>query len=114
MMDLASKTTQERAEMAVQSLKENPNQKLATVAKKFHITRSMLRRRVDGVPASGGPIQRHTLLNKAKEIGLCHYIDYLNDTNIPIRKEFVVEATNAILRRRHSANSDSPLQVSKC
>lgn len=114
MMDLASKTTQERAKMAVQSLKENPNQKLATVAKKFHITRGMLRRRVDGVPASGGPVQRHTLLNKAEEIGLCRYIDYLDDTNIPIRKEFVVEAANAILRRRHSANSDSPLQVGKC
>ena len=34
--------------------------------------------------------------------------------NIPIRKEFVVKATNAILRHRHSANSDSPLQVGKC
>ncbi len=113
-MDLTSKTVQERAEIAVQYIKGNPDEKLASVAKKFQITRTMLRRRVDSVMPSGGPVQRHTLLNKSEENRLCRYITYLDNTNIPIRKEFVIEATNAILRRRHSLNANStPLHVGK-
>ena len=85
-----------------------------TVAKKFNISRGLLRRRLDGVGPPGGASAYNARLNNAEEIGLYRYITYLDDTNIPIRKEFVIEAVNAILRRRLPENSVEQPRVGKC
>ena len=103
-MKLASQSKEVRAGMAVQSICEDLTQKVNTVAKKFNISRGLLRWRLDGVGPPGGASAHNTRLNNAEEIGLYRYIIYLDDINIPICKEFVIEAVNAILQRRLPEN----------
>ncbi len=80
------------------------------MARQFHVPRSVLRRRLNGVGPRGGNHAANAHLNEAEEEGLCRHIEHLDDLNIPIRKEFVAEAANSILQKRRSANApgDAP------
>ncbi len=52
-----------RAQKALLYLKENPNSKVATVARKFDITRQRLQRRCEGITARPGMQAANTKLS---------------------------------------------------
>ncbi|KID81257.1 transposase [Metarhizium guizhouense ARSEF 977] len=89
-----------RVEEAVQYLRDNPNAKQRAVAKKFNIPRDRLRRRRSGVPPENGRHASNAWLTEPEEVALCRYIDRLDRMNLSIRKEFIKDAANLVLRER--------------
>ena len=89
-----------RLEAAAEVIHELSDAKICKLAREFHVDRNKLRRRVAGTGPSGGRHASNARLNEAEEDGLIRYITHLDDMNISVRRLFVEEAANAILRRK--------------
>lgn len=92
-----------RAQKALLYLKENPNAKVATVARKFNITRQRLQRRCKGITARPGMQAANTKLSAEEEVAICHYINRLDNASFAVRPEFITDAANYILKERSSS-----------
>jgi transposase-like protein len=98
-----------RVQEAVDYIAANPGAKVATVAQKFGIDRSRLRRRLAGIGPQTSRPPTNTRLLAHEEAALCRYIDRLDKINLAVRPEFVTDAANYILRARASrAEQDQP------
>ncbi|KAF5133824.1 hypothetical protein E5D57_004451 [Metarhizium anisopliae] len=89
-----------RVEEAVRYLGNNPTAGQRSVAKKFNVPRDRVRRRLSGVPPKQGCHASNAWLTEPEEVALCRYVDRLDMMNLSIRKEFVKDAANLILRER--------------
>ncbi|KAF5132924.1 hypothetical protein E5D57_003546 [Metarhizium anisopliae] len=101
-MNVADPTIEKRVNDAIQYLNTNPTAKKRAVAKKFNISRQRLDRRVSGILPKFGRHARNAKLSEPEEVALCRYIDRLDKMNLSIRKEFIRDAANLILRGQAS------------
>ena len=101
-------------QLAINYLNANPGAKLTTVVRQFDVPRGRLRSRLAGnTPLTGRQYTNMKLL-QPEEKALCSYIDRLDNINLAVRREFVVDAANYILRERaSSAQQDNPPTVRK-
>jgi hypothetical protein len=104
-MDSTDLAIEERVNNAIQYLKTNPAATKRAVAKKFNISRHRLHRRMSGALPKGGRHASNAKLSEPEEVALCRYIDRLDKMNLSIRKEFIRDAANLILRERSSRAS---------
>ncbi|XP_044715229.1 DDE superfamily endonuclease domain-containing protein [Hirsutella rhossiliensis] len=88
-----------RLKAALDHVERFPDSKLAKVARDFDVPRLRLRRRLEGRGPRNGNPEFHTKLTKAEETALCRYIDRLDNINLAVRKEFVQDTANCILKR---------------
>jgi hypothetical protein len=89
-----------RVEEAVRYFGNNPTARQRAVTKKFNVPRDRVRRRLSGVPLKQGRHASNAWLTGPEEVALCRYVDRLDGTNLSIRKEFIKDAANLILRER--------------
>ena len=89
-----------RVEEAVRYLGNNLTAGQRAVAKKFNVPRDRVRRRLSGVPPKQGRHASNAWLTEPEEVALCRYVDRLDKMNLSIRKEFIKDAANLILRER--------------
>ena len=97
---------------ALEWIDTNPGVKIARVARDFNIPRGQLRSRLEGHSASTEQIPSTMKFTPAEEKALCRYIDRLDAINLQVRKEFVVDAANAILKEKAN-KADKPHMVGK-
>ena len=101
-------TTEARLSEAQEYMKQNPEAKVRTVAKEFGVTRGQLRSRVNGHSSPLEESSFNTKLSYEEEKALCRYIDRLDAINLHVRREFVVDAANAILREKAGKTTTPP------
>lgn len=92
-----------RVEEAAQYLRNNPKAKQRAVAKKFNVPRDRVRRHLSGVQPKKGRHASNAWLTEPEEVALCRYIDRLDRMNPSVRKEFIKDAADLILRERTEA-----------
>ncbi len=92
-----------RIQAAIEYLEANPDVSTRAAAREFKVPRTRLRRRLDKVPPLNARPPSHTKLSQPEEVALCTYIDRLDNINLAVRREFVVDAANSILRERASS-----------
>jgi len=102
-----------RVKDALLYLEEHPEAPIATVAKDFGIPRSILRSRRNGHAPPEQQPSFNTKLTYYEEKALCRYIDRLDAINLNVRKEFVVDAANAILKERAGKHNPTPPTVGR-
>jgi hypothetical protein len=101
-----------RIQEALQYLEENPDAKVATVAREFGVPRTRLRRRLQGVGPLDSRPPTNTRLTDPEEAALCRYVDRLDRINLAVRPAFITDAANHILASRASqSEQDSPPTV---
>ncbi|KFG81468.1 transposase [Metarhizium anisopliae] len=105
MMDSTDPAIEERVNRAIQYLRANPTAKKRSAAKEFNISRHRLNRRISGILPKGGRHASNAKLSEPVEVALCRYIDRLDKMNLSIRKEFIRDAANLILRGQSSPTS---------
>ncbi|KJZ69554.1 hypothetical protein HIM_11047 [Hirsutella minnesotensis 3608] len=100
-----------RVQMAKEYLDKNPDAKLATIAREFEVPRGRLRSRLQGRSSLTDSQPTNTKLSKPEEDALCRYVDRLDSVNLAVRREFIVDAANRILRERSgkASQSDPPV-----
>lgn len=99
-------------EEAIQYIDDNPEVKIATVAREFGVPRGRLRYRLEGRSPKLGWPAANTKLSRPEENALCRYIDRLDNINLAVRAEFVTDAANYILKKRSSkAQQENPPTV---
>ncbi|KJZ68915.1 hypothetical protein HIM_11701 [Hirsutella minnesotensis 3608] len=96
-----------RVQRAKDYLDQNPTAKVTTVARQFEVPRGRLRGRLEGRTSLTDRQPTNTKLSKPEEDALCRYIDRLDAVNLAVRREFIVDAANCILRERSSKASQS-------
>lgn len=97
-----------RVQDAIVFMEDNPNAPVRTVAKDFNISRGKLRSRLNGHFGPNQESSFNTKLTAQEEKGLCRYIDRLDRINLQVRREFIVDAANAILAERVGKNGTPP------
>ncbi|OWT42563.1 DDE superfamily endonuclease domain-containing protein [Pochonia chlamydosporia 170] len=101
-----------RIQEALQYFEDFPGAKVAAVARLFHVPRGRLRYRLEGRQPKKGAAGHNTLLTRPEELAVCRYIDRLDNVGLAVRKEFVRDAANLILRERSSkAKAGNPPAV---
>ncbi|OAQ58232.1 DDE superfamily endonuclease [Pochonia chlamydosporia 170] len=100
-----------RVDEAIQYIDENPGAKIAAVARIFNVSRSRLRRRIEGIPPQKGRPSPKLKLSRPEEAALCNYINRLDDINFAVRPEFITDAANYILKERAPASSTAPAEA---
>ncbi len=98
-----------RLEDAVLYINENPSSRIYTVAREFGVPYTTLRRRLSGVTASRSRPATNNRLSRPEEAAICRYIDRLERVNLAVRREFVTDAANAILRERLGGSAFTPV-----
>ncbi|KAM4061702.1 Tc5 transposase DNA-binding domain-containing protein [Hirsutella rhossiliensis] len=96
-----------RVQKAKKYLDQNPTAKVTTVARQFEVPRGRLRSRLDGRTSLTDRQPTNTKLSKPEEDALCRYIDRLGAVNLAVRREFIVDAANRILKERSGKASQS-------
>ncbi|XP_044717871.1 tc5 transposase DNA-binding domain-containing protein [Hirsutella rhossiliensis] len=96
-----------RVQKAKKYLDQNPTAKVTTVARQFEVPRGRLRSRLDGRTSLTDRQPTNTKLSKPEEDALCRYIDRLDAVNLAVRREFIVDAANRILKERSGKASQS-------
>ena len=110
-MDHSNSPIEVRLQAAVDYLESFPDSKVAKVARDFDVPRLRLHRRLDGRGPRNGNSASHTKLTRPEETALCRYIDRLDNINLAVRREFIRDTANCILKARASKNDTSPPQV---
>ncbi|KJZ70102.1 hypothetical protein HIM_10505 [Hirsutella minnesotensis 3608] len=110
-MNVSSLPIEERLKAALEYLDRYSGSKIAKVARDFDVPRLRLLRRLEGRGPKNGNPEFHTKLSKAEETALCRYIDRLDNINLAVRREFIQDTANCILKARASKNDRSPPQV---
>ncbi|KJZ70664.1 hypothetical protein HIM_09937 [Hirsutella minnesotensis 3608] len=100
-----------RVQRAKEYLDKNPDAKVATTAREFEVPRGRLRSRLQGRSSLTDRRPTNTKLSKPEEDALCRYVDRLDSVNLAVRREFIVDAANRILRERSgkASQSDPPV-----
>ncbi len=70
-MNSDAENIEKRAADAKEFIAKKPRTKFATVARKFQVPRSILRRRLEGTGPRSGNHAANSHLNEAEEKGLC-------------------------------------------
>jgi hypothetical protein len=91
-----------RIQEAVAYIGDNPEAKIATVAREFGVSRGRLRSRIEGYLPKKGLPAANKRLSDPEEKALCLYIDRLDRINLSVRPEFITSAANYILKERAS------------
>ena len=99
---------EDRLKEALDYIEQNHEAKVTTIAKEFGVNRNSLRSRLDGRPSFNNLPSINTKLLYPEEKALCRYIDRLDAINLHVRQEFIVDATNTILKERAGKNSTPP------
>ena len=99
--------SEECLSQALHYISENPEAKIATVAREFGVNRMTLKRRTQGTGARVGIAAHNTKLSRPEEAAVQRYIDRLDAANFTVRPEFITDAANYILQARTSS-SDRP------
>ncbi|KAM4065237.1 hypothetical protein HRG_012829 [Hirsutella rhossiliensis] len=110
-MDISSLPIEGRLKAALEHLERCPALKIAKVARDFDVPRLRLLRRLEGRGPKNGNPEFHIKLSKAEETALCRYIDRLDKINLAVRREFIQDTANCILKARSSKSDRSPPQV---
>ena len=97
-----------RIQEALQCRKENPNRSITSLAKEYHVPYHRLRARLFGTPSKFDRKPTYVRLSEAQEHALCMYIDRLDHVRLSVRRSFIENAANSILRASTPDNAPPP------
>ena len=101
-----------RLQDAMQFYSLHPQLPLSSVARKYNVPRTTLQRRLAGAGPRKGREATHKRLLKAEEAAICRYIDHLERMSLAVRKDFITQAANNLLKARSKDGQYMPLGVS--
>jgi len=98
---------------AIDFLAENPDTPTASVARDFGISRTTLKNRISKKTLRRPIPPPLTRFSYAEEKAICRYIDRLDAINLAVRKEFVIDVANTILREKEGKDFEGNTYVGK-
>jgi len=98
---------------AIDFFAENPNTPTASIAKDFGISCTTLKNRILKKTLQRLILPPLTRFSYTEEKAICRYIDRLDTINLAVRKEFVVDVANTILREKEGKDFEGNIYVRK-
>ena len=98
-----------RLQEAVEFKLSNPDAAVAFVAREFKVSRYSLMRRLNGAGPKKGRPAPHSRLTGLEKVAIYRYIDRLERINLAVRREFITNAVNAILREQDRPSDFIPV-----
>ncbi|TQW01606.1 hypothetical protein IF2G_10870 [Cordyceps javanica] len=89
-------------------METNPDSKTLAVAKKFGISRGLLRRRRVGITSDRSQHPANSKLKDAEEDAILKIVIRLDNTNLSVSKSWITSMASALIEERSSANDPSP------
>jgi len=78
---------------------KKPN--IARTARDFDVNEKKLRNRFNGIPSKSEYGGHNKTFTDNQELLVCHYLDYINQTDISVRPRMLRSVANSILARNH-------------